>query len=252
MIGPISTHRTKPPLQTDAFSPSAQVKRNTPSTIRSLGQPRRLVSTVLAFFHGLIDWVRSFFFSPGQAPPDPKPLPPTPNPRTDPSTSSIENAFHKLIFVSEEGDLRNKEGFEHISALFAILGVQSYWGWIPNTRALISIEKKIKDLSLHSLEFFYFCLSSEIQTTRLTNFQKQSKAGAFLLKMKTGRAPWEEFVTKNAQNLSNHEASIPKLLPGFCETLQLDLTKLQSLVEKKDWEAFIINLVYQRKKYFNL
>ena len=169
----------------------------------------------------------------------------------DPSTLSHSDPFRKQVFLSD-GTLRAKNAFEKTSQLFQIIGIQSYWRWIPQVSYITELENEIKNIPVHPLEQLFFLFCNKAKTAQVSHFEAQSLQGSWLLKIKTGRAPWEEFINKQVKIFTKKEREIASLLPGFCQALKLDQKALIPLVSQRNWAEFVCVVFKQRKKHFNL
>ncbi|MDN3506500.1 MAG: hypothetical protein P0S96_04650 [Simkaniaceae bacterium] len=174
-------------------------------------------------------------------------------PEIDPRSLSKTDPFVKELFVFDGSGCYSyrSKAKEKVVELFSALGSGSYWSWIPKAFSLTKVETEIVDLKPHPLAFLYFVLSNKLHTSHLAHFKNEALRGRWLLRIKTGRDPWEEFLTRQATNFSN-KTDIMQKLPGFCKALGLDEKQTTSLAHGKKWRELIIFVYEARKKHFKL
>jgi len=174
-------------------------------------------------------------------------------PEIDPRSLSKRDPFVKEIFSFDASGCYSyrSEAREKVTELFSVLGSGSYWSWIPKAFSLTKKENEIVDLKPHPLAFLYYVFSNSLHTSHIVHFKNEAIRGRWLLRIKTGRNPWEEFLDRQASNFSN-QSDISQKLPGFCKALKLDNKEMTSLANDKKWKELITFVYESRKKHFSL
>jgi len=174
-------------------------------------------------------------------------------PEIDPRSLSKSDSFVKELFSFDASGCYSyrSNAQKKVTELFSALGSGSYWSWIPKAFSLTKLENEIVDIKPHPLAFMYFVFSNKLHTSHIVHFKNEAIQGGWLLRIKTGRDPWEEFLDRQASNLSN-QSDISQKLPGFCKALRLDNKEMTSLAHDKKWRELITFVYESRKKHFNL
>lgn len=237
MIYPVSnqTHNPSPPPSTHFQRPLGLA-----SSIQSLN-PFNCLSTLFQF----LKWI--FFCCPKEA------ISVDDAPEIDPRCLSKSDPFVKEVFAFDGSGYYSyrSKAKEKVGELFSVLGNGSYWSWIPKAFSLTKKEKEIVDLNPHPLAFLYYVLSNKLHTSHFVHFKNEGIRGRWLLRVKTGRDPWEEFLGRQEKNFSKRSDVLQKL-PGFCKALGLEEKQLTSLARDKKWRELITFVYEARKKHFKL
>ncbi|NGX37879.1 MAG: hypothetical protein K1000chlam2_01045 [Chlamydiae bacterium] len=169
----------------------------------------------------------------------------------NPASLPRNDPFRKFVF-SSDCTIRSKKAFDIASKLFRILGTTHYASWISQNFSLTSQEKELIRYPLHPLEFLYFVLCNKTKTAEMIHFRQQSANGRWILKIKTGRSPWEQFIERQADHFAEQESKIAPMIPGFCKALGFNEKELSLLVSQRKWSEFLTTVFENRKKYFSI
>lgn len=173
-------------------------------------------------------------------------------PEIDPRSLSRRDPFCKQVFqFDSQGNFsfRFKEAFEKTTDIFRILGTTNYWFWIVSAFSLDAKEKEVEKLDSHPLILLYYIFCNKTHTSHIAHFKNQAYSGKWILCLKTGRNPWEEFLKRQTHNFEKYNDILEKL-PGFCKALGLEEKPLRELANAKKWRELIIAVFEQRKKHF--
>jgi hypothetical protein len=179
-------------------------------------------------------------------------IPPSDAPEIDPRDLPRRDPFISHVFSFDSGCYAfRSETKEKVWSLFSSLGSGSYWSWIPKAISLTKLEDAIVALKPHPLAFLYYLFCNRDHTAHVVHFRKEATRGRWLLKVKTGRDPWEEFVGRQAENFAA-QTDLREMLPGFCAALDIDKNKALEYARDKRWKELTLYIVETRKKHFNL
>ena len=171
-------------------------------------------------------------------------------PELHPNILAKNDPFRRLVFAPD-GSFLSQEAFDKTSILFHFLGTTSYFTWIAKALWLKQQEKEVRSLLSHPLQFLYYLFCNREKTLYIVHLEKEALRGKWLLQLKTGRNPWEEFLTQEAQSMGTHK-NHPNLLPGFCKALCLNEKKAIELAKAKKWRELLLFIYEERKAHFHL
>lgn len=172
-------------------------------------------------------------------------------PEIDPSLLSTYDPFRCLLF-NENLCFCSPDAFAKTTELFSFLGSRSYWSWIGNARYLAKMEQETKALITHPLQFLYYLLLNRELTACTLNFKSEAIRGESLLKLKSGRNPWQDFILQQAAGFDHHRSDLHQHLPGFCQLLSLDQERIEEFARDEDWEGLIEFSLESRKSHFKI
>lgn len=233
---PSTTVLSAPPQTSKTATPA---KPYTASTICSLS-PITFLGRCWSFFVSIISW---FFCCCSR--PDPQAVP---IPKVDLGTLTRDDPFYQQVF-NPDGSLLFPKTFEETVKLFQFLGATSYFSWIVNVLWLNKKEKEVKRLQSHPLVFLYYLLCTKEITKCVENLKDQAARGSWLLRLKAGRDPWEEFVRQQVHNMERR-SDIHAILPGFCKSLNINEAKACRLAGEKKWEELVLFIFEERRSQF--
>ncbi len=169
-------------------------------------------------------------------------------PEIDPRSLSSRDPFCRQVFQFDSRgnfSFRSKEAFEKTTDLFRTLGTTNYWFWMPRMFSLMAKGEELKKINSHPLIFLYYIFCNKTHTSHITHFKAQASSGRWILRLRTGQDPWEEFLEEQETKFEKYN-DILKKLPGFCKALGLEEKPLRELANAKKWRELIL-LVFQRK-----
>lgn len=171
-------------------------------------------------------------------------------PEVDPLSLSQDDPFRNLIFTAD-GSFCSPIAFKETTKLFRFLGTRGYFSWIANLFWLQKKEKEVKAFRSHPLELLYYLFYNKDHTRYIVNLKKQAYEGRWILRLKAGKDPWEEFIAQQIADIKKH-SDCKYLLPGFCKALCLDEVKAMELAEKEKWREFLLFIYTERQAHFHL
>ncbi len=172
----------------------------------------------------------------------------------DPKDLPENDPFRKEVFVFDaKGNFsfKRKEGFEKAAELFTFFGMNSYWKWILNTIYILGAEKALRRIDSPPLTFLYYIFCNKTHTSHIVHFKEQAISGAWIMRIKTGRDPWEEFLGEQVKEFAKYSDILEKL-PGFCKALGLDEKTAEKFAKEKKWRELVVFVFESRKKHFDL
>lgn len=169
---------------------------------------------------------------------------------------NTKDPFQNILFEVKNGhySLKKPVHFHKAHDLFSILGTGGLFNWLYHQSTLYQLKKDILALNYIPFEFLLYIFINQETTAYIANLKESSSNRALktTLKIAGHQHPWNTLLLEQSNRLNQYYQQDPnsfqKLIPGFCQLLELDIKQVQKLVKEKAWEKVILYIYEQRVK----
>lgn len=173
---------------------------------------------------------------------------------------NLSDPFHNTLFEVKNGHCLSKkpDHFNKATELFSILGTGGLWYWLRHQNALYKLKKEILNLTYIPFEFLLYIFINQETTTNIANLKKSSLNRVLnrTLSIAGHQHPWNTLLLEQSNRLKQYYQKdskfFQKLIPGFCQLLELDTNYVKKLVQGEEWEKLILYTFDERIKAYKI
>ncbi|HSX03448.1 MAG TPA: hypothetical protein VLG76_01830 [Rhabdochlamydiaceae bacterium] len=209
------------------FTRQAPVQTNpSSSSLESLGDQKGIILIVLSKIYAFLCAIFNTFFG------TPKPIYPTTSPL---ATPPLENQSTSIAIETPKNNgyaalEPSNEEKEKIYFVFHALANRSFW--------YLAFSEEIKTTGSEIDHVHPYKLLKELLTTELKNDLIKMRRAAW------PRAVWNKFIENLTRSFDRMTSeSLLSYLPDFAKELRHELSPLEPLIKKRDWEGLVIQLL---------